>query len=80
MLSILVEVSPGDEFIREPHACLGVDIQTPGDAPGRKGVRIDIDFLEGAAVTAEVVNGVLGNLEPLIVSWGKPIPVGAPSL
>lgn len=52
----------------EPSArlCIGFDFGLP--APGRKGVRIDVDPRDGDALSLELLAASLGVLQPLVES------------
>lgn len=67
-LALSVSVFPGNELIGETHATLGIDLQAPLSTPGRKAIRLDINFLDGVPVSFEPVKEVLSLLEPLPVS------------
>src|SRR5436305_5652291 len=76
-LSVLVCVSPGNEFIREPHACLGVDIHPLAGTPCGECVRIDVGFLKGISGASQPFGEALCGLEPLIVRWAESFAIGA---
>lgn len=66
MISALITVFPRNEFVSEPHACLGVEFQLPGGAPNRKFFHCEIDLLDNSPLAFEVLAKAIGLLQPLI--------------
>ena len=72
---MLVAVFPGDTLSTEPCACVGIEVKAPGSTPSGEYIGIDVDFLEGLAITPELVHDAFCALEPFAVSCWKIISI-----
>ena len=70
-LSVLVSLHRSDGLVGELYACLSVDIQAVSGTPSGEGIGIDVNFAEGLPLTPEIVDEVLGQIEPLFVRSGE---------
>ena len=68
MYHVLAEVFPSNKIIGECDTRIGIDIQAPSLTPGRKSIRIDINFFDNDALPEQVVETLIGQLKPIIES------------
>lgn len=67
VVALFPEILSGNKLVGELHPCLGIDIQASTFTPRRKGLRIDVDFVDGDAFFLERVIFMLSIFEPFTI-------------
>ena len=65
--SALISIFPGNEFVGESHACVGVDIQASLGAPGGECVRVEVNLFNQMPLSGELLEALVGLFQPLSV-------------
>ncbi len=65
--SALISIFPGNEFVGESHACIGIDIQAPLAAPSGECIRVEVNLFNEMPLSGELLESLVRLFQPFDV-------------